>query len=296
VQRVRHLHLPHLHVPRHHPVRHVRSQGGAVNGMVVGTAAVAPVMASASVRAEQVTQLLIGELADILEGGGEWHHVRTELDGYEGWINAGYVRRLTTPEAEEWRRAAAAWSDGARVSVGSDVVALPLRARVVLEEGLVTLPDGRAGRVVEGRVSTAETAAAEARRTAPHRWALEHFRGAPYQWGGITPWGVDCSGLVQTTYAARGVVLPRDSSKQAGAGEAIPLDVIEPGDLLFFHGEHGSHITHVAFAAEHDSLIHSTIACGGVVEEPFTPGSRAGDALRPRLVAARRIATRTGAP
>jgi cell wall-associated NlpC family hydrolase len=179
------------------------------------------------------------------------------------------------------------------VSVGSDVVALPLRARVSMDEGLVTLPDGRAGRVIEGRVSAAETAAAEAGRAPPHRWALDHFRGAPYQWGGLTPWGVDCSGLVQTTFAARGIILPRDSSKQAVAGEAVPLDGVQPGDLLFFHGEHGSHITHVAFAAENDSLIHSTIACGGVVEEPFTPGSRAGEALRPRLVAARRISGRS---
>ena len=273
-------------------MRVVRGAGGEVTGMVVGTAAVAPVMATASVRAEQVTQLLLGELADLLQIDGEWYRIRTELDGYEGWVNSGYVRRLGALEAEEWRRAAGAWSDGARVVVGTDVVALPLRARVAMEDGLVTLPDGRAGRIIEGRISAAEIAAEDARRAAPHRWALEHFRGAPYQWGGLTPWGVDCSGLVQTTYAARGIVLPRDSSKQAIAGDPVPLDAIEPGDLLFFQSEHGSHVSHVAFAAENDSLIHSTIACGGVVEEPFTPGSRAGDALRPRLVAARRITGR----
>lgn len=264
-----------------------------MSGMVVGTAAVAPVMAAASVRTEQVTQLVLGELADLLASEGEWRHIRTELDAYEGWVNAGYVRQLSPLEAEEWRREARGWSEGARVSVGGDMVALPLRARVALEEGLVTLPDGRAGRIVEGHVRSAETAESEARRAAPHRWALDHFRGAPYQWGGLTPWGVDCSGLVQTTFAARGIVLPRDSSKQAAAGEAVPLDAIEPGDLLFFHSEHGSHITHVAFSAENESLIHSTIARGGVVEEPFTPGSRAGDALRPRLVAARRIGGRS---
>jgi cell wall-associated NlpC family hydrolase len=103
---------------------------------------------------------------------------------------------------------------------------------------------------------------------------------------------VDCSGLVQTTFAARGVDVPRDSAQQAEAGTAVPLDAIRPGDLLFFHSETGPRITHVAFAAEGDTLIHSTIARGGVVQEPFAPGSRAGDALRPRLVAARRIPER----
>ncbi|MGE5927146.1 MAG: C40 family peptidase [Gemmatimonadota bacterium] len=273
-------------------MRRVRGEGGQVSGMVVGTAAVAPVMAAGSVRAEQVTQLLLGELAALLQRDGEWLRIRTELDGYEGWVNAGYVRELSPLEGEAWRRAALGWSEGARVSVGRDIVALPLRSRVALEDGIVTLPDGRAGRIIEGRVRSADAAAEEARRATPHRWALEHFRGAPYQWGGVTPWGVDCSGLVQTTYAARGVVLPRDSSKQATAGEAVPLDAIAPGDLLFFHSEHGSHISHVAFAAEDDGLIHSTIACGGVIEEPFAPDSRAGRALRPRLVSARRIAGR----
>jgi hypothetical protein len=265
-----------------------------VKQLVVATAAVAPVMASGSVRAEQVTQLVLGELAELLGTEGEWCHVRTELDGYEGWVNAGYVQPLSTEEAEAWRRAATGWSEGARVSVGRDVVALPLRARVALQDGLVALPDGRAGRIIEGDVREWEPARARARTAAPHAWALEHFRGSPYQWGGVTPWGVDCSGLVQTTFAARGIVLPRDSSKQAVTGEEVPLDAIGPGDLLFFRSETGTHITHVAIAADDGKIVHSTISCGGVLEEPFGAGSRAGIALRPRLVAARRIRDGSG--
>lgn len=263
-----------------------------MSGVVVATAAVAPVMADASVRAEQVTQLVLGELADLLETRGEWVRIRAESDGYEGWVNAGYVRALEPDEAAGWRRDATAWSEGATVSVGHDLVRLPLRARVVLQGGLVTLPDGRAGRVIEGRVAPGSELSADAARTPAHRWALERFRGSPYQWGGVTPWGVDCSGLVQTTFAARGIVLPRDSSRQALAGEPVDLDAVVPGDLLFFHGENGPRITHVAFAAENDSLIHSTIARGGVVQESFAPGSRAGELLRPRLAAARRIPER----
>jgi cell wall-associated NlpC family hydrolase len=132
---------------------------------------------------------------------------------------------------------------------------------------------------------------AAARAKAPERWALEHFMGSPYQWGGVTPWGVDCSGLVQTTFAARGIALPRDSSQQARHGISVALNAIQPGDLLFFRSETGSAITHVAFAGEADTLVHSTLPCGGMLTEPWLPGSRAAT-LRERLVAVRRLEDR----
>ena len=257
---------------------------------VVATAAVAPVLASGSVRAEQVTQLVLGESAALLDRSGEWLHITTDADAYVGWVHQGYVRELAAAEAAEWRSGATAWSDGARVSVGDDLVTVPLRGRVALDDSLVVLPDGRAGRLADGHVLDAAAAAAGADAVPPEQWALDRFRGAPYQWGGLTPWGVDCSGLVQTTYLARGIVLPRDSSKQAESGAAVALDRIAPGDLLFFRSETGPNITHVAFAGDGDTIVHSTIACGGVLRESFARGTRAGDAIRPRLVAARRIA------
>ena len=55
------------------------------------------------------------------------------------------------------------------------------------------------------------------------RSAIRHFAGTPYQWGGITPWGADCSGLVQTIFGLHGVGLPRDSSQQAAVGSPVDL-------------------------------------------------------------------------
>src|SRR5438552_8331294 len=82
-------------------------------------------------------------------------------------------------------------------------------------------------------------------------WALRWFSGAPYAWGGRTEWGVDCSGLVQATYAARGVALPRDSDLQSAAGREVPLEATgggyQAGDVLCFAD--GRRISHVAFWA-----------------------------------------------
>jgi cell wall-associated NlpC family hydrolase len=97
--------------------------------------------------------------------------------------------------------------------------------------------------------------------------------------------------MVQTTFLARGLTLPRDSGQQAECGAPVPLENVRPGDLLFFRGVSDERITHVAFAGDADTLVHSTIAVGGMVQESWLPGSRAAS-LRERLVAVRRLEER----
>jgi hypothetical protein len=257
----------------------------------IGRAAVAPALAAPSVRAEQVTQLVFGETASIVERTGEWRRVHVHADGYYGWIHTGYLLEVDDPSAEDWRSRASGWSEGALVRVDEANIPLPLRARVILEAGTVVLPDGRRGRVTGGSIRQLSEIRSEACTKAPEHWALEHFLGSPYLWGGVTPWGVDCSGLMQTTFAARGINLPRDSGQQAGCGENISLQAIRPGDLLFFRGESGKGITHVAFAGEADTLVHSTLSCGGTLIESWLPGTRAAS-LRERLVVVRRLEQR----
>jgi gamma-D-glutamyl-L-lysine dipeptidyl-peptidase len=258
---------------------------------VIARAPLAPLCAEPSLRAEQVSQLVLGEGAELIETSGDWRRVRTYADAYEGWVHCGYLAEVDRPEAEAWQRDATGWSIGATLRVGDNRVRLPLRARVALDHDAVRLPDGRRGHLTDGAIPVASALASEARAKAPERWALEHFAGAPYLWGGVTPWGVDCSGLVQTIFAARGLSLPRDSSQQIECGLPVSIDEPRPGDLLFFRGDAGRSITHVAFVGEADTLVHSTIACGGVVQESWLPGARAA-LLRGRLVAVRRLEER----
>ena len=74
------------------------------------------------------------------------------------------------------------------------------------------------------------------------------FIGNPYVWGGTDPvHGADCSGFVQTIYRQFGYTLPRTSAEQAQAGEKIPIEEAQPGDLIFYGI--GDRIYHVVIYA-----------------------------------------------
>lgn len=255
---------------------------------VIARAGVLPVHREPNLRSERVTEMVLGETARVLESQGEWRRIKCDLDRYEGWIHRGYVLETDHEIARGWRESAAGWSEGAVVRTDAGIVVrLPVRARVGLAAPRVDLPDGSQGTVIAGSIVPYNRVVARAHGVTPDLWALRNFPGTPYQWGGVTPWGVDCSGLVQTTFLARGIHLPRDASQQAGEGKPVEPGRERQGDLLFF-SDRGGPITHVAISGPAGTLVHSTVALGGFVMEPWGPGSRA-IVLRAQLVGIRRV-------
>ncbi|MDT8717295.1 C40 family peptidase [Clostridium sp. 19966] len=107
----------------------------------------------------------------------------------------------------------------------------------------------------------------------------EQFLNVPYVYGGSSPSGFDCSGLMQYVYAHFGVDLPRVAQDQAGVGTAVSKDALQPGDLVFF-GSAGN-ITHVGMY----------VGGGSFIEAPYTGANvRISDlSYRSNYVCARRV-------
>lgn len=82
------------------------------------------------------------------------------------------------------------------------------------------------------------------------------MRGKPYRYGGNTPQGFDCSGLIQYSYARAGMKVPRSTEALWAGSRSISSSQIRPGDLLFFHQE-GKRNSHVALYVGDDRFVHS---------------------------------------
>ena len=251
--------------------------------------AIAPMFAEPRVSSSQVSQQLAGHPVYVLESREDhWHRVRG-MDEYEGWMHDGYFMRLV----DESPVVPTSSPDFAltyvpRVSMGviarserHGVRALPLNAWLDLDEEVV---DGETVPLNEMEESFAIAPDAIAQS------AVEWFEGTSYQWGGVTPWGADCSGFVQTIYGVHGVPLPRDAHQQALLGVEVSRSALQPADLLFFSDRDDTRITHVGLALAGDRLVHIALGRGGFGLEWLGDADDAYVvALSARFVTARRV-------
>jgi hypothetical protein len=242
-------------------------------------APIAPMYAEPDVASAQLSQRLAGHDVELVERREDWFLARG-TDRYEGWIHRGFLLPVI-----------ASRSNGRidRVSLGCVTRdghghrrALPLGAKLssgdVVESGDVIAIDALSSRFP----STAQSIT---------RSAQEMFEGAPYLWGGITPWGADCSGFVQTIYGLHGVHLPRDAWQQSDEGSAAgTLDTLEPADLAFFSDRPDRRVTHVAIALGDNRLVHLALGRGGFAVEQLNDERDAYvGKLKERFLRARKV-------
>lgn len=115
---------------------------------------------------------------------------------------------------------------------------------------------------LDGASRTARDREAMARGDRVASAALD-FRGVPYRNGGTDPGGFDCSGLVAYVFGREGIVLPRQTVAQYGAGHAVKLEDVRAGDLLFF-STLSNGPSHVAIALDGGTFVHAPSSRGVV--------------------------------
>jgi cell wall-associated NlpC family hydrolase len=212
----------------------------------------------ASYASEVTSQGILGERVEVLEPGPLFTLIR-QTDGYESWISSDQLAReqLDTDTSVLVRSHFVSLQQ--QPATGAEVIRdavigcrLPVREE---QDGWyrLGLPDGQSGWAPKKDFGSFPSASPQN--------VIElarEFLGYQYVWGGRTPKGFDCSGLVQTVFGLLGVHIPRDSRQQQKRYfRSSDFRDAEPGDLLFF-GASEETITHVAIALGNLRFTHAS--------------------------------------
>jgi cell wall-associated NlpC family hydrolase len=214
-----------------------------------------PLRKEASDRSEMVSQLLFGEVAEVLEESGSWIKVKLDYDAYVGWVDRKQMKPITENEFQVFRNAPG--------FVSTDLVSSLLlesgqTMQLVFGSNLPLFNQKKSGfadlmYVFEGNYI--ETGQGSGEKCL--MYALQ-FLNAPYLWGGRSPFGIDCSGFTQIIMKLCGVALLRDANQQSGQGNMIHLfEESLAGDLAFFDNEEST-IIHVGIILPDQQIIHAS--------------------------------------
>ncbi len=210
---------------------------------------------SASHKSEMISQLLFGELVEILERKGrQWVKVRCAHDNLVGWVATNQLEAITPNEFALYQEQFAFVLDVFQaLSTADSFLPLTLGARLPTFDGLRFFVGEKtfnySGQAVfpQDIVQGPEVIQKIAKR----------FLNVPFLWGGRSTLGVDGPGLVQVVFGIAGYPLPREAFEQVERGENVDFaEQSQPADVAFFENQKGR-ITHAGIMLPEGKIIHS---------------------------------------
>lgn len=206
--------------------------------------------------AEQVTQLLFGDHYEITEltKDKKWLKINTNFDQYTGWIDAKQHQSIS-PEYYQH-------INNSEYKITTDLTASLLYNKsplMVLVGSIIPISSAELFKMEEQFAFNGEAKNLGQKREFEFvRGIAQKYLNAPYQWGGKSPFGIDCSGFTQMVFKISGYRLLRDASQQATQGKPVEsFDVSKPGDIAFFQNKEGK-ITHTGILLGPDKIIHAS--------------------------------------
>ena len=232
--------------------------------VVLSLHSIVPVRSDAREGAEQNTQMLFGELAQVLEEQDRWTRIRLESDGQEGWVDTKMIAPIAGDDLKAYK---AALKKAATVAFPMTYAVSENNGQTIpLTAGtrLTNYKDGRFEVLGVGfRIdpSMVITAPSELNQETLLQ-TVRFFLNTPYLWGGKNALGMDCSGFTQIVMSLFGKSLLRNASEQVTQGDSVnDLSQARAGDLAFFDHEDGR-ISHVGIVIDAERIIH----CSGRVK------------------------------
>ncbi len=227
-----------------------------VLGYGVARLALVPVRLGPDDRTEQTSQLLFGDHYEVLEFSkdGKWLRIKIFLDSYEGWIHGKQHHQISKEYFDQINHA------NFKITMDlSSGILYKKNALTILLGSIVPISNSELFKMEEQFAFNGEAKSLGQKREFEFlRSIAMKYLHTPYQWGGKSPFGIDCSGFVQMVYKICGFMIPRDAWQQARHGMEIPrIDASAPGDLVFFSNERGD-VVHVGILLEEEKIIHAS--------------------------------------